>query len=246
MLTVVKGLGTVRRELDAATMISRLKVSNESMTIDTTLRHAISRIAEAAEYLGIGKGRESSAIRDVASLAAFIESRASHVSQTALYGYLKTRAGTRFPELFEHPEYIKSINIAKWQVWLAAVSDLTMFSGVLLSRGGLANPEVRECLRQVVDMILDNVGLPSDSGPDFQSATRGILARLEDADWSRLGDDDSCFTESPDALVAWAPVVEHLKELDAEIVRNSVRFRWIEVRRELRRLLDPGVFMPLR
>ena len=35
-----------------------------------------------------------------------------------------------------------------------------------------------------------------------------------------------------------APVVDELKEFDEPIVLNSVRFRWQEVRRELRKALD--------
>ena len=42
----------------------------------------------------------------------------------------------------------------------------------------------------------------------------------------------------PAALVEWAPIVEDIKQLDQHIVRNSVRFRWQEVRRDLRRDLD--------
>ena len=36
----------------------------------------------------------------------------------------------------------------------------------------------------------------------------------------------------------WAPVKDELKELDEEIVRNSVRFRWQEVRRDFARHVD--------
>ena len=56
--------------------------------------------------------------------------------------------------------------------------------------------------------------------------------------WNQLGDDDTAFSESPAAVVRWAPVVENLKELDEDIVKNSVRFRWNEVRRDLRTHLD--------
>ena len=38
-------------------------------------------------------------------------------------------------------------------------------------------------------------------------------------------------------------MVDELKQLDAEIVRNSVRFRWIEVRRDLREMLDAAAVM---
>jgi hypothetical protein len=49
--------------------------------------------------------------------------------------------------------------------------------------------------------------------------------------------------ESPPALVKWAPIIDELKRLDEAIVRNSVRFRWQEVRRDLRRDLDPAAVM---
>jgi hypothetical protein len=57
-------------------------------------------------------------------------------------------------------------------------------------------------------------------------------------DWTRVTDDEAAFSESPSALVRWAPIVEELKQFDEGIVRNSVRFRWQEIRRDLRRCLD--------
>jgi hypothetical protein len=53
-----------------------------------------------------------------------------------------------------------------------------------------------------------------------------------------VGVDEAAFTESPAGLVRWAPVIDELKQLDEEIVRNSVRFRWQEVRRDFARHLD--------
>ena len=58
--------------------------------------------------------------------------------------------------------------------------------------------------------------------------------------WLAVDKDEAAFTESPAGLVRWAPVMDELKELDEEIVRNSIRFRWQEVRRELARHLDSG------
>jgi hypothetical protein len=56
--------------------------------------------------------------------------------------------------------------------------------------------------------------------------------------WSEVPDNAVAFSESPGALVRWAPIMEELKQLDEDIVRNSVRFRWQEVRRDLRASLD--------
>lgn len=83
-------------------------------------------------YMGVGKGAGGYRLDTPAALGAFLHSRASHVAQTSLYGYMKTRAGTRFPALFENSAILASINIAKWQVWLACLSDLAVYSGVLI------------------------------------------------------------------------------------------------------------------
>ncbi|HEU5338670.1 MAG TPA: hypothetical protein VFU39_05215, partial [Sulfuricaulis sp.] len=87
-------------------------------------------------------------------------------------------------------------------------------------------------------VILNDTGIPADAGGEFAVYASQVQARLASCDWARVTDDEKAFSESPSALMRWAPVVENLKELDEEIVRNSVRFRWQEIRRELRRQLD--------
>ena len=88
------------------------------------------------DYVGIGKSKKNEVIVDRDSLAIFLGTRASHVAQTSLYGYLRTRAGTRFPEMFENPDILQSINIAKWHIWLACVSDLGLFAGQCMYQSG--------------------------------------------------------------------------------------------------------------
>ncbi|MFZ1907460.1 MAG: hypothetical protein WAU52_00085 [Burkholderiales bacterium] len=51
-------------------------------------------------------------------------------------------------------------------------------------------------------------------------------------------DDAPPFNQIPRNLVDCAAIAEELKLVDEEIVRNSVRFPWQLVRRELRRDFD--------
>ena len=171
------------------------------------------------------------------ALAEFLESRASYIAQTALYGYMKTRAGTRFPSLFETPAMVESINIAKWRIWLACLSDLAVYCGVLMRRRANApDGAIREMLARAAEEAAARAeSRETDAG--FAEAARKVRARIESADFDALGDDESAFTESPEALLYWAPIADELKAHDAEIVRNSVRFRWQEIRRELRKYL---------
>lgn len=191
------------------------------------------------DYVGAGgRGRETR-ITDCDGLRQFLESRASHVAQTSLYGYLRTRSGVRFPELFDNEDYVRSINVAKWYVWLACLSDLSIYSGGLVAqRTGAGQAEIGRLMVAVVDAILTATGKPEGAGGEFLPLAERLRARLDSCDWAVVRDDETAFSESPAALIDRAPVIDELKGLDDQIVKNSVRFRWQEVRRDLRRDLD--------
>jgi hypothetical protein len=198
----------------------------------------LERLGSALRGL-LGRRRRREPIRDGAALRAFLQTRASYVAQMTLYGYLRTRAGVRFPELFDDDQFVASVNIAKWHVWLACLSDLAVYAGGLVRhRGGASDGAVGDLVSRLVDEILAETGTPPDAGPEFGAHAGRIRARLRLCDWSAQTDDENPFSESPGALVYWAPVVEELKALDEEIVRNSVRFRWHEIRQQLRLVLD--------
>lgn len=191
-----------------------------------------------ADYTGLGGGRSDRPITNPETLAAFLKSRASHVAQTSLYGYLKTRAGTRFPEMFENPGLMLAMNMAKWQIWLACLSDLTVYVGGLIRhRTHLENEQVSQLLGMVVDSILDETGLPEDAPEEFPDTVERLKTRVANIDYSTVSDDEFAFSESPEALFRWAPIADELKKRDRVIVRNSVRFRWQEIRRSARKLL---------
>lgn len=192
-----------------------------------------------SDYFGKRQKKAKPEITDSNALQTFLETRASHVAQTALYGYIRTRAGSRFPELFENDEFVAAINIAKWQMWVACLSDLSTFAGGLIFRHADTDAStVSDLMTSSVQKVLDATGIPDEAGERFEESVAKLSARIEAVDWSEITDDEACFTESPAALVYWAPIVDELKELDSEIVLNSVRFRWQEVRRDYRQSLN--------
>jgi len=196
------------------------------------------------EHFSAGRQHRSTRIVDLAGLQHFLETRASHVTQTALYGYLRTRAGARYPELFADDEFVRSIDIAKWYIWLACLSDLSIYAGGLVAhRAGAGQAEVSRLMVTAVDAILARTGVPKGAGGEFASIAQRVRARVEQCDWASVTDDETAFIESPTALIDRAPIIEDLKRLDEEIVRNSMRFRWHEVRRDLRRDLDAPALM---
>ena len=61
-------------------------------------------------------------------LERFIQSKSAWVSQVTLYGYLKTRMGTRYVLHFENDKFMASVNVAKWNIYSVALQDLTFFT----------------------------------------------------------------------------------------------------------------------
>jgi len=203
---------------------------------------SVSRLT-ASLQAWLRRWRRAEPVHDADALRDFLQTRASHVAQMTLYGYLRTRAGTRFPELFDNDAFATSMNIAKWHVWLACLADLAVHSGSLLRRANAPAERVGPLMQRLVGEILESTGIPADAGPEYSAHAQRVRARLALCHWPPLTNEEAAFVESPTALVYWAPVVDDLKALDEDIVRNSIRYRWHEVRRDLSRNLDPAAVM---
>lgn len=191
------------------------------------------------EYIFAGARSRKAPIVDAAGLRHFVQTRSSYIAQTSLYGYLRTRAGMRYPELFDDDPFVVSINIAKWHMFLACLSDLSVYTGGMLRlRAPGSAVDVSRFMQDMVQAILDDTGIPEDAGEDFPAHAQRVMARIQASAWRDITDDEGVFIESPAGLVKYAPIVDELKQLDDEIVRNSVRFHWQEIRRDLREMLN--------
>ena len=60
-------------------------------------------------------------------LQKFIQQRSAHITQNTLYGYLKTRMGHKYTIMVEDEIFSKSINIAKWNIYMVALADCTFY-----------------------------------------------------------------------------------------------------------------------
>ena len=172
-------------------------------------------------------------------LAEFVQTRAAYVTQTSLYGYLKTRMGTRYRVMFEDDVFSRSINFAKWRVYASCLSDLAVFAAATVhERSGLEEEQAAELARFCFEAAV-KADFPDAEDPELMAKVpQDFAARLRTTDWSTAGAGENAFEASPVDLIAWAPIADELKELDEEIVINSTRFRWRDVREQLRKRVD--------
>lgn len=174
-------------------------------------------------------------IETIDQYIAFAERQAAFVSQVTLYPYIKTRAGTQWPKLFENETFLRSMKIARWHIFGAAVADLALYFGALMVvRAGISDKQATRIAKQVIVEILETYHQDDISQKDFQKMMKDGLKRTKNADWHKLADGPNAFQGSADALIRWAPIADELKNLDIEIVRNSIHLRWINVRRDIK------------
>jgi len=165
-------------------------------------------------------------------LKNFIQERSAHVTQTTLYGYIKTRIGTRYAMMFEDEIFSKSINLAKWNIYMAAISDCTLYVfSYLIDKKNLKQNDALEIFIEIIQNEKNN-GLDEKL---FENTKIEFNQRLKEIHWTNYHQNNP-FKNSSLALYKWSPIADNLKVLDKEIVLNSIKLKWNLVENEFQNL----------
>jgi len=174
-------------------------------------------------------------IKNLDELEEFIQSKSAWVSQVTLYGYLKTRIGTRYVLHFDNEEFMKSVNLAKWNIYAVSLQDLTFFSFSYLKVH--FNFEEMDKAKEIFLKILDDE-TSNNMPPDIiEEAKKSFNERLEKINWESYYSDIP-FNQSALSLHKWAPIADELKSLDRKIVLNSSILKWDVVKKEFRERIE--------
>ena len=173
-----------------------------------------------------------STINSTEDLQNFVQERSAHVTQTTLYGYLKTRIGTRYQLMLDDEKYSGSINIAKWNIYMASLSDLTLYVfSYLIAQKNLKQNDAEEIFINIINNELKN-GLNEEL---FNNSKKEFILRLKNTNWNKFYLENP-FKSSGLALYNWSPIADELKVLDKEIVLNSIMLKWNLVENEFKDL----------
>ena len=165
-------------------------------------------------------------------LLDFVQERSAHVTQTTLYGYLKTRIGTRYVAMLEDEKFAESINIAKWNIYVAAISDLTFYVfSVLIDQKNLKQNDAVEVFNNIISNEIKN-GLDENIG---KKAKENFIKKSQVINWNKYYLEKP-FKDSGLALYNWSPIADELKVLDKEIVLNSIKLKWNLVQNDFKEL----------
>jgi hypothetical protein len=168
-------------------------------------------------------------ISNLDDLEEFIQSKSAWVTQVTLYGYLKTRMGTRYVLHFENDKFMESVNQAKWNIYSVALQDLTFFTFSYL-KVNLNYQEIdkaKEIFFKILDDEISNK-MPLDL---IEETKKNFNERLQNIKWDNYFN-DLPFNPSALSLFKWAPIADDLKTLDRKIVLNSMILKWDIVKKE--------------
>jgi hypothetical protein len=183
--------------------------------------------------------RETTPIDSVAALEDFVTTRSTYIAQKTLYGYVKTRMGIRYPAMFEDKNIVASLNIAKMQVFAACLSDLTIFAVAAVLHGRPVGNDARQAMaRRCYAAGLRETAAGAPAEFSVQDCIDEFDRRLAETDWQRGALQPENFTCSPLALFRWAPIADNLRKFDREIIENSVKYAWRDIREQFHKRID--------
>ena len=197
-----------------------------------SLKNILEVLKDVRDYLVPVKTitKKFKSINSIDELKNYIQERSAHVTQTTLYGYIKTRIGSRYAMMFEDEVFSKSINIAKWNIYMSALSDCTIFTfSYLINLKNLKQNDAENVFNSIIENEKQN-GLEVDL---FQKTKDDFQQRLKEINWENYHKEKP-FKSSSQALYNWSPIAEELKTLDRKIVLNSVILKWDIVKKEFR------------
>ena len=176
-------------------------------------------------------------IKNFDDLKNFISKKSAYVSQFTLYGYLRTRmGGINFYKSLNDLPFNTSVNIARWNIFLVAVQDLLLFTFSYIynkqDRSVITN--VNEFFKKILEEQQPfglSVELKNKSIQEFEE-------RIKKVNW-HMCYKIKPFDKSCEALFTWAPIADQLKDLDKEIVINSMDVQWQNVMIDFVKLLQP-------
>ena len=174
-------------------------------------------------------------IKNTKDLTEFIQKKSSWVSQVTLYGYLKTRMGTKYVLMFDDEIFLTSINKAKWNIYSIALQDLTFYclSYLYVFYNYDLTTKANDIYEEFLNDEIKN-GMPQEV---ISKGKEKFKERLEKINWKNYYNSWP-FNESALALYEWSPIAQELKNLDRKIVLNSMILKWENVQKEFIKLIN--------
>lgn len=188
----------------------------------------------AAAFGRLLAGRTSD---DPAALGEFLRARGAYLAQKTVYDYCRVKSGRQEERLFAEPDFRAALDHCRWQVFFAALADVTTMAEASLRPHAGGDPAALiEPLARLHDAALAADPPPAaerEAAAPF--SIRSHLAGLQLAP-PRHANEMPMLAEAP--LFATLPVHPDQRIGEAPSIRGALRFHLVSAQQELERRFD--------
>lgn len=165
-------------------------------------------------------------------LNKFMQQQSAYISQATLFGYLKTRIGSRYVSHFNDEKFLASVNMAKVEIYLAALEDFALYVTSYMSteRSIYIKGSMEDMF---LNMISEDENLKLNNDRKIK-AHEHFKIRLNSMDMEKFYLNEP-FKNSSETLYRFAPIADELKIQDRDIILNSMILKWKHVTDDLKK-----------
>jgi len=197
------------------------------------------------ELLGfLGFFRARAPIRDVQTLADFVDQHAAFLMQKGIYEYSRARAGHYAKVLFRESGFQEAVERSRWRAYplgLAMVAELV--EGVLRSQSPDRNMQLN-ALSALVLAVFDRYPVPASLGEEvWKEARAELVRRLQFIGLhapKRAFEICEPWTQTYFNLM---PIHEKLRTADYPTIRNYLRVTLCNIHDEFTKRMDAGALV---
>lgn len=169
--------------------------------------------------------RRSQPIRTAEGFRAFLEAEAAHVSQSAVYDYLRARAGRFAPQLFREEPFLAALERTRWEAFPAVLADLSVIALGELRREGGDPAILAHRLTELYRATLARYPAPPHRADGWHGCDTALADRLVASAVTPARAPDAVAGHSGAIIFEALPLHPDIRRLDEEMVVNNVRFR---------------------
>jgi hypothetical protein len=144
--------------------------------------------------------------------------------------------GINFYKSLNDVPFGTSVNIARWNIYLVSVQDLLLFTFSYIY-----NKQDRSIITHADSFFKKILEDQLPFGLEIELKNKSIQEfdeRVKKVNW-HMAYKQRPFEKSCEALFSWSPIADQLKDLDKEIVVNSMDVQWQNIMVDFVKLLKP-------
>lgn len=174
-----------------------------------------------------------------AALAAFLQAQAAYVAQKTVLDYCRVKAGRSEKQLFSDPDFQVALAHCRWQVFFAALADVTaLIEADLRPHAKGAEEALREALITLHQAAFDVEPPPPEEAATADEARAALPHHLARLQLEPPHPAHRLPLLAEPVLFATLPIHSDQRQGESLAIKGALRFQMVSTQQEMERRFD--------